>query len=73
MARTGRPKAVTARVEAHIGLFPLHAKVFDLLDFDPFTGKRQYGARNAHLDKALAEYFEKYYPHLVKKLLTGDI
>lgn len=66
MARTGRPRSTVNRVKTLVSLLPEHLEIFDQIDFDPFTGRRYIGARNAHLDRAIQEYLEKYYPELVK-------
>lgn len=67
MPRTGRPPSNISRVSCKVALLSSHHEALEALDFDPFTEKRIYGARNSHLDRALQEYFEKYYPKLVKK------
>jgi len=69
MARTGRPKAVTPRKDVRVSLLPEHIEMFEKIDFDPFTGRRIYARRNYHLDKALSEYFQKYYPEMLKELV----
>lgn len=72
MARTGRPKSVTQRINTHVGLTPEHRRKLELLDWDPFLGKRDYGSFNRHIERALEEYFQKHYPELQEKDLTGD-
>ena len=67
MARNGRPPATTSRIYTKVALLPEHFSLLETLDHDLFTGKRVYSARNQHLDIALKEYFQKYYPEFVKK------
>lgn len=58
----GRPSHAQRRVEIKVRLLgPTLAKL-DLICLDPFTAKLAYGERNTHLELALADYFEKYYP-----------
>ena len=67
MARAGRPRNTIQRVHTHVSLLPEHHKKLDLLDWDPFLERRTAGMRNKHFDRALEEYFQKYYPDLEKK------
>jgi hypothetical protein len=67
MARNGRPPSTTPRLSIKVQLLPQHHELLEILDKDPFKDKRVYGARNFHFDKALAEYFAKYYPEYLPK------
>jgi len=67
MARTGRPRSTQARIKLTVSLLPEHHAAFEQIDFDPFTGRRYVGNRNQHLDRAIREYLEKYYPEVVNK------
>lgn len=71
MAKTGRPKSVNPRVPVTIHLNPQLLKALDLIDYDPFLDRRAYNVRNIHLEKAIAEYLEKYYPEILRRALTG--
>jgi len=72
MARTGRPKSTVQKFLTHVNLLPEHVKMFEQIDFDPFTAKRVVGMRDIHIERALNEYFEKYYPEMYTSVLTGD-
>ena len=57
-----RPKNLLPRQEVHVRLLlPTLAKL-NLICLDAFSGKISYAVRNDHLEAALAEYFERYYP-----------
>jgi hypothetical protein len=67
MARSGRPKSLTQKVPTKVVLRQEHYNALEYLDHDPYTDKRIYASRNIHIEKALTEYFAKYYPKLVQE------
>lgn len=62
MARTGRPVSIEKKVRVHITLREKYVKVLDLITHDPFLDRREYGERNTHIERALDDYFKKYFP-----------
>ena len=72
MARTGRPKHALPRVRTTIYIDKRIAEAVDRIDYDPFLGRRTYANRNLHIEAALREYLEKYYPELAQKFLSGE-
>ena len=68
MARTGRPPNPVKRLEIKLPLHPDLLAPLDLLALDPLTGKPKYGSRTFHIERALAEYFQKYYPAMAAGL-----
>lgn len=57
-----RPKHDNPRKEVHYRLPEDLIAKLDLLCLDTFTGKIRLGIRNEHVENALRDYFDKYYP-----------
>lgn len=67
MAKVGRKPSENPRIKASVQMLPRHFNAFEALERDFLTDRRAYGSRNVHMDKALDEYFRRYYPGLMKE------